>query len=190
MFQESSQSSSQYRTGQREEKGSTLQQCTHTPLRNEDMHKLFPTCHCYGLVIDAPVDVVWEEIKHFKLDRFYPNSITNMRWLVGNPCVVGAEFSVTHKDKKEMTFRIIEINEVKKKLGLLLIDSNPKLPFNSLMSCIRLMQINDENQTFIYKISLISGDVKKDFLEQKKEEERSCASELKNYFKNLSKSSA
>jgi hypothetical protein len=130
-------------------------------------------------VVKCPVNVVWDCLKQSKFDKILPSSITSCKVVSGNCCELGMVISEDFTNGENMSFRLVEISELRHTLSFEVIDSTSQLPFSSMVTTIKMKQITEDNTTFICWETVFSNDVSVDVIRLRKERVLSYFKDIK-----------
>lgn len=162
-----------------QEKGATIES---SKFNKERMHPLATNFIESGL-IKTPVEQVWQEIKKFELDRLFPSLINNVKFESGSPKELGSVYTITYKDKSQHSFRLIELNDKKRKIAFELIGANPDVSFSSLNGAIRCRSMTEDNSTFVGFEYEFTNDIDAETMKKWKEMSKAKMADLKKCFK-------
>lgn len=146
------------------------------------MNVVTSTHQTESTVVNKPIAKVWEALRSFEMEKFFPSSIKSVQFKSGSCNEVGSQFEVQYKDGSVWTNRITEISELKRRLTYDLVMAEPSVTFSTLQNTITLTKVTSDNTTFVEWSSDFSNDVDSHTIQDNKYKKLDYFTELKKSF--------
>ncbi len=133
-------------------------------------------------MMNVPVGTAWEAFKTFQFEKMAPSVITSTKFVEGNPAQIGSTYQVNYKDGTKVTYMIVELSELRRKVTIDMIECTPKQSFSSMLTTIKFEKITNDDTTYICWEALFSNDVSADMVKCKKDRVMQLFKDFKSYF--------
>jgi hypothetical protein len=151
--------------------------------QKSDSMNFVTSCHQNSsVVLNAPIDTVWDLLKTFDWAKILPSSVKKTKFLNGNPQEVSSSFEVEYVDGSVWTFRIVEVSELHRAFSYELVTATPQTSFISMQNHIKLHKITFDNTTFVEWTTDFSNDVDSHVVQDNKFKKHEYFKDLKKIF--------
>lgn len=149
-----------------------------------------PVSSCFikeSCMINVPVGTVWEDFKSFRFEKLAPTIISSCKFLTGSPCQIGSTYQVEYKSGITVTYMIVELSELKRKITIDMIDCSPKMSFSSMLTTIMFHKVTNDDTTYMCWEGMFSNDIDTEMMRRVKTDITNMFKDFKNCFEKSEK---
>lgn len=100
-------------------------------------------------VINAPINVVWENIRSLDFKSILPGTVENCKVVDGPADKVGSLREITYRNGAVWTVKLMELSDASHQVSWIMVSAEPAAQFSSRSDTLKLKRVTEDNTTFV-----------------------------------------